>query len=146
MYAGKSLFMIRRWWYWVAGLLALLWVLLRSGTNPKRLTYPCQRAAIPIAANWILAVAAFFGGSLLLRRYAKFCGAAVLIAGAVWFVGTSPEFIRSQPKPIGFLPAWEVGDPISTVFVIDSIPPTTGSLAAGDASVPDEYLPDPASD
>lgn len=138
--------MVRRWWYWVPGLLALLWVLLRSGTNPKRLTYPCQRAAIPIAANWVLAVAAFFGGSLLLRRYAKFCGVAILIAGALWFVGTSPEFIRSQPKPIGSLPAWEVGDPVSTVFVIDSIPPTSGSLADGDASVPDEHLPDPAID
>ncbi len=137
---------IRGCWHWMIGLAALLWVLLRSGTNPRRLTYPCQRAAMPIAANWILAVIAFFGGSLLLRKYARFCGVAILVVGVIWFTGALPQFTRSQPKPTGLLPTWEVDDPISTVFVMDSLPPTSGSLAAGDASVPDEYLPDPAID
>lgn len=137
---------IQRLWYWIPGFFALIWIILRSGTNPKRLTYPCQRAAIPIAANWILAVAAFFGGSLLLRKYAKFCGVAILAAGTVWFTVSVTGLTRSEPNPLSSLPAWEADDPISTVFVMDSIPPTTGSLAAGDASVPDEHLPDPAMD
>jgi hypothetical protein len=50
---------------------------------------------------------------------------------------------------IGFfstLPVWESDNPVSTVFVMDSIPQTTGSLAAGNQSVPDEYLSDPAID
>ncbi len=34
----------------LSGLLALLWLILRSGTKPSRLTYPCQRAAIGTAA------------------------------------------------------------------------------------------------
>ncbi len=139
-------FRVRHWWHWIFGFMAFLWVLFRSGTNPRRLTYPCQRAAMPLALNWLLAVAAFFGGSLLLRKYAKFCGAAILVVGVIWFTGTLPEFSRSQPSFPSSLPIWEVSDPISTVFVMDSIPPTTGSLAAGDASVPDEYLPDPAMD
>ena len=117
-----------------------------SGTNPKRLTYPCQRAALPVAVNWFLAVIAFFGGSLLLRRFARFSGVAILIAGVVWFTGAMPELTRSRVNSPGSLPTWEVDDPVSTVFVMDSLPPTTGSLAAGDASVPDEYLPDPAID
>jgi len=83
-------FKIKHWWHWIAGFLAFLWILLRSGTNPRRLNYPCQRAAIPIALNWLLAIIAFFGGSFLLRRYAKFCGLAILIVGVVWFVGSFP--------------------------------------------------------
>jgi hypothetical protein len=139
-------FKVGEGWHWVIGFLAFVWVLLRSGTNPKRLTYPCQRAAIPIAANWFLAVIAFFIGSIFLRKYAKFCGLAILVAGVIWFAGALPELSESQPSPLASLPGWEVDDPVSTVFVIDSIPPTTGSLAAGDATVPDEYLPDPAID
>jgi hypothetical protein len=142
----RKLFVLGRRWSWVVGFLAFVWVALRSGTNPKRLTYPCQRAAMPLAANWVLAVLAFFGGSLLLRKYAKLCGGAILVLGIIWFSGGVPQFTRSEPKPIGSLPAWEVIDPVSVVFVMDSLPPTTGSLAAGDASVPDEYLSDPAID
>ena len=142
----EKLLRVHCWWHWIVGFGACLWVLLRSGTNPKRLTYPCQRAAMPIAVNWLLAVIAFFGGSLLLRRYAKLCGAAILVGGVIWFTATLPELSRSDAGSITSLPVWEVTDPVSTVFVMDSIPQTTGSLAAGDASVPDEYLPDPAID
>jgi hypothetical protein len=146
MYSDRKRFRIRRWWHWIVGFAAFLWVLLRSGTNPKRLTYPCQRAAMPIAANWLLAITAFFAGSLLLRKYAKFCGAAVLIGGAIWFTGSLPEMSRSETNSITSLPVWEVPDPVSTVFLLDSIPPTSGSLAAGDTTVPDEHLSDPAID
>ncbi|UCB53299.1 MAG: VCBS repeat-containing protein [Candidatus Zixiibacteriota bacterium] len=146
MHLQKKRFKIKHWWHWIVGLVALLWVLLRSGTNPKRLAYPCQLAAMPVAVNWLLAVVAFFGGSIFLRRYAKFCGAAILIVGVVWFTGALPEYTRSQVTSLSSLPVWEVNDPVSTVFVMDSLPPTSGSLAAGDASVPDEYLPDPAID
>jgi hypothetical protein len=142
----KKHFKIQHIWYWIIGFMAFFWVLFRSGTNPKRLTYPCQKAALPVATSWLLAVIAFFGGSLLLRRFAKFCGVAILIAGVIWFVGTMPEFTRSEVKSILSLPVWEVPNPISIVFVLDSIPPTSGSLAAGDSTVPDAYLPDPAID
>ena len=146
MLSLKKYLRIQYWWHWIFGFAAFLWVLLRSGANPKRLTYPCQRAAMPLAANWLLAVAAFFGGSLFLKKFAKFSGPVILIAGVIWFTGALPQLSRSKVNSIGSLPTWEVPDPISTVFVMDSLPPTTGSLAAGDASVPDEYLPDPAID
>ena len=142
----RKYFRISHWWHWIIGFIAFLWVLLRSGTNPARLTYPCQRATLPVAVNWFLAVIAFFGGSLFLRRFARFSGVAILIAGVVWFTGALPELTRSRVNSIGSLPTWEVDDPVSTVFVMDSLPPTSGSLAAGDTSVPDEYLPDPAID
>ncbi len=146
MHSNKRQFKIQHSWHWMVGFLAFLWVLLRSGTNPKRLTYPCQRAAMPFAANWFLAVIAFFVGSIFLRRFVKFSGVLILIGGVIWFTGALPELTRSQLNCPGTLPVWEVPDPVSTVFVMDSLPPTTGSLAAGDATVPDEYLSDPAMD
>ena len=37
--------------YWLlAGVLALAWLLLRSGPRPSRLAYPCQQAAFSTAA------------------------------------------------------------------------------------------------
>ena len=51
------------------------------------------------------------------------------------------QLVSFQP-----LPTWEVQNPVSTVFVSDSIPSTTGSLAAGNSTVPNEYLVDPAID
>jgi hypothetical protein len=137
---------LKHWWYWVAGPLALLWVLVRSGSNPKRVVYPCQRAAMPIAASWLLAVAAFFTGSLIFRKFAKVSLVVISIAGVIWFIGSVSRLGQSQVREITSLPVWEVYEPVSTVFVIDSIPPTSGSLAAGDATVPDEHLPDPAMD
>lgn len=44
------------------------------------------------------------------------------------------------------LPIWEVNNPVSKVFVMDEIPPTAGSLAAGDSTVPNAYLVDTAID
>lgn len=133
-------------WSWLAGALALLWVVLRSGTNPKRLQYPCQQAALPIAGAWLLALVAFLTGSCLLRRWVKCSSLVVLAAGVVWFVFTVPDFSRSDSRAAISLPYWQVDNPVSTVYALDSIPPTTGSLAAGNASVPDEYLSDPAID
>ncbi len=43
-----------RWWHLVAtlacGVFALVWLCLRSGSKPSRLTYPCQQAAFSTAA------------------------------------------------------------------------------------------------
>lgn len=43
-------------------------------------------------------------------------------------------------------PIWTVENPVSNVFVLNSIPITAGSLAAGDSTVPIEWLDDPAID
>jgi hypothetical protein len=133
-------------WFWFVGLLALLWLGVRSGLNPKRLSYPCQQAAMPVALHWLVSVVAFAGGSMLLRRCARAPGIVILLVGAVWFTTTwsSDSSARGWSNPL--LPTWQVPDPVSTVFVVDNVPPTTGSLAAGDASVPDAYLSDPAID
>ncbi|UCD16511.1 MAG: DUF362 domain-containing protein [Candidatus Zixiibacteriota bacterium] len=131
---------------WLAGFLAILWLLVRSGLNPKRLNYPCQRAALQISAGWISAILALFAGSIVLKRILKFSSAAFVTFGAVWFTLTLFEPSLSNQKNDITLPVWESDSPTSTIFVLDSIPPTPGSLAAGDASVPDEHLSDFALD
>jgi hypothetical protein len=139
-------FKLARHWHWIAGFLAAVWIIFRSITKPQRLTYPCQRAALPLAANWIMAIVALYAGSVFLKRFAKLSAVLAVVIGAVWLTGTLAERSDSAETLITSPPTWEVDDPVSVLFVMDSIPLTTGSLAPGDESVPDEYLPDPAID
>ncbi len=132
--------------YWFVGFFALLWLVLRSGENPKRLTYPCQQAALPLAFNWILTLAAFFTGSILLRKFVKNSPLVIFISGIIWFTLSLPGDSNANLKTGIRPPVWEVPNPISKVFVLDSIPSTKGSLAAGNATVPDSCLVDPAID
>ena len=66
---------------------------------------------------------------------------AVVLTTTVLSYFTNTKWTLFEP-----LPTWEVNDPVSKVFVMDEIPPTAGSLAAGDSTVPNEYLVDPAID
>ena len=141
---------LRHLWYGSAGLFALLWILLRSGTNPKRLSYPCQQAAAPLAFNWLLAAIAFLGGNLLLRKFTRFAFPFLAVSGIVLFVITETDYLESNTRLndnlLLALPVWEVPNPVSKVFIMDSVPLTSGSLAAGDSTVPNSYLPDPGID
>jgi hypothetical protein len=88
----------------------------------------------------------FFSDSNLLSQYRKYSIGALITLGIFSLTFYISQFINARIVPFGSLPVWEVGDPISTVFVMDSIPPTAGSLAAGDSTVPNAYLVDPAVD
>ncbi|MFQ6105361.1 MAG: hypothetical protein ACE5OP_13890, partial [Candidatus Glassbacteria bacterium] len=131
MISREKLLKTRRCLYWLVGFCAFLWVLLRSGTNPKRLSYPCQQAASSVAVGWLVAVMALLGGGMLYRRIAKCAAGASLIVGLIWLIAAIPLLPGTRNEKTASLPVWEVDDPISTVFVMDSIPPTAGSLAAG---------------
>jgi hypothetical protein len=93
-----------------------------------------------------MAVLGFLAGSLVLRRVGKWGSLLTVVFGVVWFLNYHIEPAQSSPNTIESLPVWTVDDPVSSVYVMDVLPPTAGSLAAGDASVPDEYLVDPAMD
>ena len=46
-----------RFWLWVSpvvGLFALVWFLVRVIPKPSRAAYPCQRAAFPLAASFVI--------------------------------------------------------------------------------------------
>jgi hypothetical protein len=132
--------------FWVVGFFAFLWVLLRTGTNPKRLAYPCQQAAFPLAASWLLAVSALVGGTVLWRKLVRHSRVLALSAVLIWVIVSLPGSPKADVIIPDTLPIWEVENPISKIFVMNQIPPTSGSLAAGDTSVPDIHLSDPAID
>lgn len=72
--------------FWIVGFFAFLWVVVRSGTNPKRLTYPCQQALYPVASSWLIALLALVGGSYILKRYAKFTASGIVVVFIAYFI------------------------------------------------------------
>lgn len=135
--------------FWIIGFLAFLWFVLRSGTNPKRLTYPCQQAVYPLASSWVIAILTLIGGSLILKKFFNLSKLSFLFIAVIWFSLAMPgdQSARENTNTIVQpLPYWEVQNPVSKVFVMDNIPLTSGSLVAGDSTVPNSYLSDPAID
>ena len=108
-----------RWLMWtlpIAGLVSLIWFLIRVVPKPSRAAYPCQRVAFPLASGfvaWLLGLgacgAAFRKAKLNFarRRYVVGLICITLSVGAIWVaVSTTGEKLvlaKEQPanKPIG---------------------------------------------
>lgn len=79
----------RRWLFLVTpviGFIALLWFLIRVIPKPSRATYPCQRAAFPLASGficWLLGL----GGSVMILRRARRQFLQVRVVSAVTLFG-----------------------------------------------------------
>ena len=57
-----------RLYFYVAGILSLLWFLIRVIPKPSRAAYPCQRAAFPIASAFVLWLVSLTGISIILKN------------------------------------------------------------------------------
>jgi len=87
-----------RCWAFLPGLAALLWFLIRVIPKPSRATYPCQRAAFPVASAfvvWICASVASVFSLVSLRQLVhrfRFAAAALasvaLLAIGLWTLHT----------------------------------------------------------
>jgi uncharacterized protein (DUF362 family) len=53
--------------FYSLGILSLAWLLLRSGTKPSRLAYPCQRTAAAFGLNFLSGLSPWLGASLLAK-------------------------------------------------------------------------------
>jgi len=92
------------WLCWllpIAGLLSLVWFLIRVIPKPSRAMYPCQRAAMPLASGfvaWLIGVAgsivAFRKAKGLLRRSRLPLAVACIAAGVVFGVIA----VRNMPE------------------------------------------------
>ena len=80
------------------------------------------------------------------KKYKKFSILLLIVVGLLSIFSISPQLIKEKHTLTEPLPTWEVNNPVSKVFVMDYIPPTAGSLATGDSTVPNAYLDDPAID
>lgn len=57
-----------KWLFPVTGLLALVWFLVRVIPKPSRATYPCQRAAFPIASGFVVWITGLLVSAVALRK------------------------------------------------------------------------------
>jgi len=83
----------RRWMIWLyplLGFVSLVWFLLRVVPKPSRATYPCQRAAAPLAASFITwlvgvlgSIVAFHRAQSLLRRSRYAVAAIAILVGCI---------------------------------------------------------------
>jgi hypothetical protein len=85
---------LRRWRAWTLpglGLLSLIWFLVRVIPKPIRATYPCQRAAFPLASGFVIWVMSVLGAAAAWRkarnrnaRFWQLClwGVAALVCAA----------------------------------------------------------------
>lgn len=60
-----------RWLFPITGLLAFLWFAVRVIPKPSRATYPCQRAAFPLAASFVVWVIGLLNSAAAVRRAKK---------------------------------------------------------------------------
>ncbi len=114
---GQWPWWMRAWvssWTVLTGLLALVWVVLRSGTKPSRLAYPCQQAAAgtAVAAFGVPAVAAVIVArrrilALLRTRAGKVCAGAAVACSVSWFAVASfdgQESVAILTPPVDYAP------------------------------------------
>jgi len=58
-------------WFHVAGIIAILWFLIRVAPNPQRARYPCQQVALSISFGYIAFWSILFTGLVVWLRTAK---------------------------------------------------------------------------
>ncbi len=56
-----------RLYFYCLGILALAWLILRSGTRPSRIAYPCQRTAAAIGLNFLASYSPLLATSIFAR-------------------------------------------------------------------------------
>jgi hypothetical protein len=101
-----------------AGAAALVWFLVRVVPKPSRASYPCQRAAFPVATSfvvWLLGAISIksligrLGGAFSRHRMAAVLAAVSVLAVAGWTVA-SVEYVgmaadSAKPSDFNFVPA-----------------------------------------
>ncbi len=124
------------WAFWGVGLGSLVWLLLRSGTKLRRLTYPCQRAALVSSLGFLGYLLSLLGTVDLyrrLKRKATLTGVllfvlALLVTSGLQGSSVVPPGTARASLP---LPTWTSPGAISDVFVVPNVPVPPCSLDGG---------------
>ncbi len=75
---------VSRWFFIGAGLISLVWFLCRVIPKPSRAAYPCQRAAAPVAAGFVLWLTGLLASASTYRVAKRFSRRSRLwMAGAI---------------------------------------------------------------
>jgi uncharacterized protein (DUF362 family) len=115
----------------------LLWLALRSGAKPRRITYPCQQAAAANSFGFLAYLAALFGSATLLHRLkVAFSPSRLLLFGLGLLLTVSLHGSVVTPATPLYadspdLPAWTSPSALSNVFAITNVPEPQHSLNDG---------------
>ena len=102
-----------RWLMWIfpiAGLVSLIWFLVRVIPKPSRAAYPCQRVAFPLASGFVVWLLGLGASGVAIkkaklnfsrRRYAVGLVCVVMAVAAVWLAVsvTSKKTALAEPQP-----------------------------------------------
>jgi gluconolactonase len=100
-----------RWIFPIAGLVSLIWFLIRVIPKPSRALYPCQRVAFPLASGFIASLLGFGASAMAFkkaklnfarRRYVVGLLCAVLSITAVWIAmsATANKSVLAEQQPV----------------------------------------------
>ena len=70
----------------IAGLLSLVWFLIRVIPKPSRAAYPCQRVAFPLASGFVVWLTGMVGSILAYRRARQLLGQSRYVLAALFMV------------------------------------------------------------
>ena len=107
-----------RWVFPLAGLLSLVWFLVRVIPKPSRAAYPCQRLAAPLASGFVIWLAGMIGSVLAYRRarhllnQSRYVIAGVFLAVAVAAVWWSISLTAERDAQATWLPTEPPNSPM----------------------------------
>ena len=102
-----------RWLMWIfpiAGLVSLIWFLVRVIPKPSRATYPCQRLAFPLASGFVAWLVGLGASAMAFRkarlnfarrRFVVGLVCAAVSIGALWIAvsATNEKLVLAEPQP-----------------------------------------------
>ena len=98
------------WLFPIAGLLSLIWFLIRVLPKPSRATYPCQRVAAPLAGGFVVWITGLIASTLAYRKAKQSLGqsryvlAGICILVSVMAVWWSLNVTGEPPAQAAFTP------------------------------------------
>jgi len=108
-------------WIWlfpIAGLLSLIWFLIRVVPKPSRATYPCQRVAAPLASGFVVWLAGLIGSTLAYRRakrlvhQSRYVLAGICVVASIMAIWWSVNITAEAPAEAAFIPSDPPNSPI----------------------------------
>ena len=106
------------WLFPVAGLLSLIWFLIRVVPKPSRATYPCQRVAAPLASGFVVWLTGLIGSTLAYRKakrlvhQSRYVLAGICVAVSVMAVWWSLSVTAEAPAEAAFTPTEPPNSPM----------------------------------
>lgn len=104
-----------RWFFPLAGLLALLWFLVRVIPKASRATYPCQRVAFPLASSFIIWLTGTLASAVVFRKakyYLLRSRYVIAIVCIIAGIGTSFFAIRDWQRNTATADSRTPNDPV----------------------------------